>query len=227
MKKLIVLFVSIFLLFSIYGCASEYIDDPDPGLSNVLRFDSNQLIFYVQSGLDVLYGIPNPSDDVIILKTVYFEESLSEDQQNAYRHILEHIETLSEETSVSISDILQYDSQTLNDALEALQLDVTLNDIVIFNELKTLSEDWNMIPVMTRFEYIEARLQRTLTMDEESNINYLQYLYIDLRDIDDNYRLFDHTDLFLIETLESYGIRLADDNKDAITNAYELLLQLN
>ena len=226
MKKILLFIVSLFVVFSIYGCSSGYEPTDFPLVTSSIYFNFNQMTFAIGNDRDILYGLENPSDDFIILKEHVLNETLSDTEKQAYKHLINHIVTLSENTSTTIRTILTYDSTTFKDALEALQLEVSLDDIVIFNEIKSLQSEDISSTYISKINYLNQRLQTTLSTDDINHLEDLQTVYLEMKDLDESYQLFEHPLQDMIDLLETYGITYSTEEVTSFSAAYDILYPL-
>ena len=227
MKKLILVLLAIVVLFTLYGCASEQQPQGEPDIEGVMFFDFDHLTFHIDSDWDLLYDLPHMSEDLLILRSYVLDRALTDNEINSYKHLLESIDFYTTSTSVLIKTVLSYDAATFKDALESVQRDVTLDDIVVFNELKVFISEFNESPAMYKIDYLNRRLDSPLSASDISALSELQYAYVELKDIDESYRLFDHPLSSMIEALESYGWSFTPSHVDTLTRAYDLIDQLH
>lgn len=227
MKKILMLFMMIVMIFSIYGCSAQdpYMEEPSP-LDRV-NFNWHTLSFYIENENDIFYGINQPQRDFIILYDIVLQTPFENDEKLAYQRLLSHLDILSEDLHVTISTLLDYGSKTIKEAFELASLEVTISDIVYFNQLKELvstksSESYDI----QKIDYLEALLQTTLTSEQITTLNDLQNLYLKITNSQSDYRLFDHSIDDFIETLGQLGDVLSEQRTSDLTDMFELLAPL-
>ncbi len=193
MKKLTIMFLLLLVvLFS--GCAMKDEMDPqddgivyDPSMSEYMFYNWNTMTFSNTSQYDIMYKTENPVKDFLILREGVDDLMISEPQTEGYVVTLDILNTYAISSGNELSESLTYTSDELVSKTKAYNIEVNAMDIITYNALKVEIEDIKdnlngRSSYLTKEEYIEARIERTLTQDEIIALEYLQSKFMELQE---------------------------------------------
>ncbi len=228
MKKLYMLLMIMIFSFTLYSCAAGggYDVQITPSISgDTLSFDYRTLTYTTNKNNDILEIIGNPNEDFIIMYQQAKNEYFNDESLNLYHHMLNNLIQLSELESVNIGSLLDLSSTELNALMISHDISVTVDDIVIFNEMKAAkaSAYQNYISKVT---YINERLHIILSSDEINSLDLFQETYIDYLDYQTSFIIKDFTYEEIIEKYTSVGMNLSEDTLEDLKIAYDILILL-
>jgi len=181
MKRISIL-VLVLLVALLSSCASA--DESYEPLSNFdqyeqLNYDFKTLTFTNTQPQDILYGTGNPLSDYIILNTIIDDTSLTNEKEIAVAKTFELLDTLGTSTDFVYADIVEYSSQEIKDYSDQIEAEVTVTDLVTFNAIKSdiaykIDTENNTNYRITKVDYIEKRLDTTLTDEDITALALLQ-----------------------------------------------------
>jgi len=233
MKKLLVLFTMIITII-LSGCSAEMEPEvTETSFYDYIQYKSYSMSYTNDSESDILYFLDNTYLDFYILNEVLLEYNLSSEEQTAYQQLFIILDELTTKSSFSYRLIDEYSSKDFKSLCDSNAITVTLSDIVTFNSLKTLIPDINTAletrsSEISKIDYVGKILNRSLTDEEISSLDFLQIKYNEL--FYTNYQAFNFQtntleDLLIeFETQFSYVPNDFEFNKLEI--AYDLLTQL-
>ena len=177
MKKIV--FTGFFvLIFFLSACsAGDMMGNNETSIYTSLSFDKDEMRYTASDENDLFYDMGKPSFDYgLLLERNDIEPS--PDEQEAIKKTLTLLNNLSEETNLTMGDIMAMSSSALNDTLGETDLNFTLVDIVTFNTIKTLNEtifsQESPTLLISKIEYYEQRTNHTLTDEDIDALNTLQ-----------------------------------------------------
>ncbi len=132
--------------------------------------------------IDILYKIGNPMDDFSIFYLATEGEQMPVEKSEIVNEILPVLTYLNEESGYSFTSLFNRSSEELNSLAISKSITLTLTQIVAFNEMKLfISELQSNISSQAysigKIDYIELRLDRTLTQEEIDALELLQLYY--------------------------------------------------
>ena len=114
--------------------------DGNTSIYQDLFFDKDTLTYTNHNYNDIFYDTGNPIDDFFILYESFYQAPLKERDQIAYTTFFNHLINYNTLSKKSYDTLLQYSSTELNDELKTYDISISLNDIVIFNQVKDMIE---------------------------------------------------------------------------------------
>ena len=201
MKKLLLLFtMSIVVLLA--GCMAE--QEPQHIESTVydkLLYSTSRMSYSNTSSSDILYYVDNTYFDYIILNERVMENNLTLEEASAYESLFIVLDKLNSSSSFSYPDIDDFNTQDFKDLSTTYDIQITMGDIVTYNALKTSIPNIKATlktrsSSISKIDYMELMLGRTLTNDEVTSLELLQTNYNELYQYD--FVIFD----FRIKSLE-------------------------
>ena len=161
-----------------------------------------------ESEFYLMYSIAKSSGDL--------EQDLTENEQTAFDNFFQKLELLDQHNN----NIFVLDSSELKDLFEANSLEIEAIDIFTFNAIKnlfdTLSDNYYSI---TKTEFLELILDRSLTEIEQESIVYLYDINNEI--YEDNILLYSYDDLVvLIEN--TYNKILSTEELNKLEIAYNI-----
>ena len=121
--------------------------------------------------------------------------------------------------------ILDFSSNEFNDAIQSENMAASLDDIVIFNQIKNMINQIKIDNYNTSIEtltYIKKRLDMTLDQSDLSALELLNHYYQQSGTHLDNYFIANDLNDFII-LLKQHGITPESDEIETLTRAYELI----
>ena len=214
MKKLLLLFtMSIIVLLA--GCMADSVEPEvqEVSIHDKIIYSTSGMSYKYSSESDILYQVDQRYFDFVVINENVLQYNLSSDEQRAYEQLFDIMDNLTASSSFSYRSIDNYSSQDFKDFSDSSQIELTLDDIVTFNALKNLIPDIETSlettsSEITKIAYIEKLLDRTLSVEEITALDFMQTNYTELYYYD--YHGFDFKTktlndlLFEFETKMSY-----------------------
>lgn len=230
MKKIWLFLMFLILAVTIISCAA-YEDIPyEISIYDQLEYDTNSLSFTNIDPSDLLYQVGNVYDDFIILHQEVLNQPLDESKQTAYLHLLNNVEALSILSDLSIKVIISYTSSELKNAFEQYDLDVTLDDIVTFNEIKSILLDLESTDEKALFirkiDYINFMNNMTLTTEKINHLQFLQEKYSELKSYDHTFDIKSNTFEDFLSVMENMSYSFTEIEIENLNQAYLIIKNL-
>ncbi len=202
----------IVLVFFLTSCsAADMMGNGDTSIYTSLSFDRNEMRYTASDENDMFYDMGKPSFDYGLLLEKNDMEP-SPEEKEAIKETLTLLKNLSEETNLTMGDIMTMSSSALSDALNETDLSYSLVDIVTFNTIKTINDRLfsreSPTLLISKIDYYEQRTNQTLTEEDIDALNTLQDVMnrMATRDIDIDFGSVDGDSLkATIETESIYG----------------------
>ncbi|GEM_PF-3540193 len=186
--KRILSMMSLLVVFLLAACAAEADWDPqDEGeiptmnTSN-LRFDWNSMTYTETHPFDIFYKAGAPYQDYVI----FLESSgqpLTDTELEAYEMTFGLFDELEATSAFTYNALTTYTSSDLSDLVITAEsvgstVELTTSDVFVFNRMKNdityYQEAGNSNPYLAKSEYIKARLDITLHVQDLYNLDLLQ-----------------------------------------------------
>lgn len=220
----IIFMITTFILF---GCSAM---DQEPMMSEPyiygdIFFDYETMVFNTLYESDILYNTGNVKEDFIILHQHMDQITLSSDTIDIYHTLFDKLILLSEEINEPLGRLFNYNSTAIKTSLEDYQIEVTLSDIVTFNEVKQLLthyKEQSSRPSIRKIDYLSSILDMSLKNEDLENLDFLQEEYLDLyntQNIDIQQMSFDD----LMIAFETLGKTYSEDQIVSLNSAYDTL----
>lgn len=180
MKKIISLSVGLIALLMLFGCAMAP-QFEEISFQGSLYYSGNTMTFTNTDPKDILYNTGNPADDFIILYRL-LETNPSESDLINYRNFMTKLYELSILKQLTMRELFSKTSADLKNLFESEGLVLTLNEIVLFNQVKSKIESFESTgtaPRIGKTTYINQRLGIDLTREEIDALDLLQGIYLD------------------------------------------------
>lgn len=231
MKKIISILILITSLFLFYGCAAESPWTEGVTIYSDLYFDFDSMTYTQTESNDMLYRTGNPFDDFIILYLKTGHEAFSTQEMIAYENLFLLLIEATQNNSLSVGTLLTYSSSELRDLFELKDIEITLDDIVAFNNIKQIVEDLKSTLASTdliipKITYIEERLDISLDDTMIEALDTTQYTFNELFDIDQSKPFKAYTLDELLLQFEDNGFNLDQETQDQISTAYPYIINL-
>ena len=224
MKKISI--VLLLLLLFLSGCGNMSPYDKGPGID---LYYSIETLTYTNTRYDhILYQTGKVETDFFILYEQYKNESLTEVEIEKYQTLIGHLLTYQQSSGKSFETILNETSESLITDLSALEITPTIDDIVLFNQIKALIDEMkanDYSGYIDRITYIQTRLNRELTIEEQFAIEYLQDYYSRIASFDTNYLLTDTFEVFIERITALYG-ELDNETFNRLEVGFNIIKQL-
>jgi hypothetical protein len=232
MKKMKIIFILMGLISILIGCASREPYEETLSIHSHLSYDWNLMTFTNTSSKDILYQAGNSYDDFIILHQEISLESLSINQKIALRNLFDQLDELSLQSNVKLGEILSYSSIELKQAMDTHEMTLTLDHVIVFNQLKSDIDLLKQIMESNTFHlskvnYIEKRLSVTLSDEDIEGLVLLQSVYEELVNIQSDIRIYEKSFHELIVLFESIGYIANQEDVVVLENAYQKIMSLH
>lgn len=233
MKRWITMF-TIILIGLLSACSADMDQDPmnepmDISFDETIYYSWNTMTFTNVPEYDILYHTGSPQTDYFIAYQNAASEELTENQQAAYQTTIDAIVILNQTTSFSIAEIETYSSGDFNTYLEDAGIDVSAAMLFTFVTLQQQAEENAYRYVrLTKKEYIELRLERDLTTEEEDALSLLQDYYVELTAIHQSSYLLtqDSFEALIDELTNELNEVLTIEEQDVLETAYNIIQEL-
>ena len=233
MKRLMmILFTGFILLLS--GCMKA--DDEDilePSIYDYLYYDFDSLSLTNTSESDILYLKQDTYFDFNYIYNELTSSNLTTSEQLVYQDLFTVTDQIADEANIEYEEIINLSSSEFRDTCDNLSIEIGLDEIVSFNSLKELIQDLetlsdSRLSRIPKLNYIELRLDITLTNEEKDSLEFLQEIYNDL--YEHTYNSYD----FKEETIDSLLLLFKEElnyepNETALADieiAYDIISRL-
>jgi len=232
MKK--ILFISlIFIMILLSGCMEE---DSGPrkeydSIYSYLEYDWYTMSYTDSPSYFITYGSGNMIDDFVILHNISIQgEELSDSAISAYSSVFVMLETLHNSSNMNYGLLLNYTSTEIKDKCDKYSIEITTTDIVSFNSLNTLIDEIKSSQYSTSLsiiDYIEFRLETTLSPDTLSSLSLLQSHYYNLTFNQQTFEIKGTVlDDFLLRISNENGVTPTAEDLVKLEEAYNIILSL-
>ncbi|AUD63849.1 hypothetical protein BK010_09700 [Tenericutes bacterium MO-XQ] len=228
MKKLYLIIILIITVFVMVGCSAME-EEPYNDLPHVygnLYYDYETMTYNSIHSSDIFYNIGDVKEDFIILHQEMEGISYTSNEIDVYHAFFDKLLLLADATGQSVGVIMNYNSSDFKTALETHSIEVTLNDVVTFNDVKSALETYksqNNNPSIRKIDYISYILDQELTNEDRDHLQFLQDEYLELvdRNIVLDLKTISYENLIL--SLESTGKTYTEIQLVSLKSAYDLL----
>lgn len=221
MKKII---LSLLVLLSLSSCSGANYDGPN-SLYGQLNYDKESLTYTNHVLTDILYQTGNLTEDFFILYESYYKKPLSTDDKTTYSLFFIKYKDIVFKLNANNDSVLDFSSSEFNEAIQSENMDASLDDIVIFNQIKNLINQIqvdNFNTSIETFTYIKKRLDMNLDQSDFSALELLNHYYKQSGTHINNYFLTNDINDFVI-LLKQRGIVIETDEIETLNRAYELI----
>ena len=230
MKKLSLLLSMLLMMFLFIGCAMEENVPQEASIYGSLNYDWDSMTFTKISSDDILNHVGNPFDDFIILHEEVTGEAFTVAEFEGYEDLFSILDQLSESSNATFSTILAYSSLEFRSWLDIYSIQLTLNDIVLFNMLQSLVEEIKAeiegSYYLSKINYIEKRLYIDLSEDDIHGLNYLQDYCSELVEFNPSVQITLLTFEELMIEFESIGYIPNVETRTQLENAHQIIIDL-
>ena len=230
MKKLSLLLSMLMMMFLFIGCAMEENIPQEASIYGSLNYDWDSMTFTKISQEDILNHVGNPFDDFVILHEKVTGEALTVAELEGYEGLFSILDQLSESSNATLSTILAYSSLEFRSSLDIYSIQLTLNDIVLFNMLQSLVEDIKAeidgVYYLSKINYIEKRLSIDLSEDDIDGLDYLQDYYSELVEFNPSVQITLLTFEELMGEFENMGYIPTAEVRTKLESAHQIIIDL-
>jgi hypothetical protein len=201
-----------------------YMDEPY--IYGNMLFDYETMTFNTTYESDILYDTGNAKEDFIILHQNFNQEVLSDESIVIYHDLFDKLISLSDTTHEPIGRLFDYSSTQIKTALEDHLIDVNLNDIVTFNEIKQLLSSYkeqSSRPSIRKPDYLSFILDKNLTTEDLEDLGFLQEAYLELYANKGYINIKEMSFEDLVSAFESIGKTYSEDQTTSLGLAYDML----
>jgi len=232
MKKLRLMILMLFSMFLLIGCAMEESIIQDADIYGYLSYDWNSMTFSNLSSEDIMNQVGNPYDDFVILHQEIIGQSFTPAEEDAYQSLFSIMVELSTLKHISTGMVLTYSSADFRYETDLYSIQLTLDDIVIFNALKSIAEEIKVkmsdsVFYLSKIDYIEMRLSVSLDRNDIEALDLLQQNYIELVTYDPSVQIHNLTFEGLMVEFEQIGFVPSIEVRTQIETAYQIIMDLS
>lgn len=224
-KLIMILIITALILASCSAMEEEpYMEEPN--IYGYMFFNYDTMTFETNHEADILYNTGYAKDDYIILHQHMDQITLTSDTIDIYHTLFDKLILLSEEINEPLGRLLSYSSTAIKTSFEDYQIEVTLSDIVTFNEIKQSLDRYKVEssrPRITKMDYLSFILDITLIPDDLEDLDFLQkeYLYLYETSHSNNIKEMSFDDL--ISALQTIGKTYNETQISSLKRAYDTL----
>lgn len=224
MKKIFVL--SLIMLMIFVGCSSAQ-NLQDSSIYDNITYSYEVLTFVDIDQNDILYDVFDDYQDFQLMAEKAVDDELVSEVPDNIQGILSTLETLSTDSEKSLDYLVTLSSSELNTLATNNSIALTVDDIVSFNDLKSFTQSLIGRTSISKFEYLEYRLDKSLTSEEKEGLHLLQEVYLDLRRSDYNLTVtnLDFADLEL--EIIQFNSQVSDEVLDKIEIGFNLIKNID
>jgi hypothetical protein len=189
-------------------------------------YDYETMTFNTTYESDILYNTGNAKEDFIILHQNLNQEVLSDESIVIYHDLFDKLISLSDIIDEPIGRLFDYSSTQIKTALEDHLIDVNLNDIVTFNEIKQLLSSYkeqSSRPSVRKPDYLSVILDENLTNEDLEDLGFLQEEYLELYANREDINIKEMSFEDLMSAFESIGKTYSEDQITSLGLAYDML----
>lgn len=180
MRKLGLLLLILFM-FLLAGCSPQEPLSEEVSIYEDLYWSFNSMNFTDTVQNDILFDVGSTFEDFVILHNHILGGSLSVQESDAYTQLLTLMDEVVSKAHVNFFTVSSYSSSELRDACQTYSILLTIDDIVTFNSYKEFIETIkDSTYYISKIDYINLRLSRTLTTTEIQSLDFLQGFYTQL-----------------------------------------------
>ncbi|MCK7487389.1 MAG: hypothetical protein MZU97_19150 [Bacillus subtilis] len=205
------LVVALFSLLA--GCSAPYQEHNNEFL-DPLKYSFDALRYISSPSSDIMTLIADDERDLIIALQVAVDQSMIETLPFGIDATISLLDQMSRVANVSLKTLMSSSSTEFLQVATANQINLSIDDIVGFNDLKKVIETLSGSIGIPKAKLIEHRLGLELTSEEEQGLALLQEYYNSLYKVDREMQL-------LNGSRESF--RLALEELDQPPSASELI----
>jgi hypothetical protein len=164
----------VFVLFLLLiGCSEQQYEQPVE-FSEPLTYSFESLRYMKSSSQDIIFMITDNELDLKLALRQAQDQLLIESLPASVDDIIVLLDQISEAAGVSLKTIMAYSSSELLTVATAHAVDLAIDDIVGFNDLKAILDQLGGSIRIDKVDFIESRLERELSEDELQGFDLLQ-----------------------------------------------------
>jgi hypothetical protein len=221
MKKIFI-GLSMILMILLIGCSSAAPMEYQTSIHDVFSYSYTKGEFNNKDESDIIKYLIDYSTDRVLMMEFAVEEELISDFTETERSLIEKVYLITEGTSVSYQELFDSSSQEFNAYAVAAGVELTIDDIVSFNDLKLKLVEAGVVFISKR-NFIEFKLGESLTSEQISGYDLLQELYLDLLNNYGSYDLRDKSYEAMISDMDNAGLTVAEADLAILEAGFELI----
>lgn len=233
MKKIKhIVLITVIILLS--GCMSDMEPyEEHESIYDNLIYDFEEMTFTNTSDSDILKSTGDSYLDFKYVYNILMDKDLTAEEKIAYKQLFTITDQIVKDTDIVYSTVFNFSSSEFNEISNGLSITLSLENIVAFNSLKTLILDLEEMSntnnfAIAKLDYIEKRLDITLSDDEESGLALLQEQYSELR----YNTIYSHDfepdtfDDLITRFNDSLNYTPTENDLDRLEDAYNMIISL-
>lgn len=180
MKKIIMI-VLIGLILILSSCSSMDIDEHNDyqTVQDLVSYNYGSMSFNNTSESNILYGLNDHYLDFKYTYNTLSNTELTLEEETAYQSLFVITERIEDELSIPLPVLLTKTSSEFNGYATRINVVLRIDDIVLFNTLKTVNIELKELSITTQVKittivYIELKLDISLTDSEIESLDLLQ-----------------------------------------------------
>jgi len=221
MKKIFIALSMMLMIFFI-GCSSAAPMEYQTSIHDVFSYSYTKGEFNNKDDSDIIKYLIDYSTDRVLMMEFAVEEELISEFTDTERNLIDKVYLITEGTSVSYQELFDSSSQEFNSYAVAAGVELTIDDIVSFNDLKLKLVGAGVVFISKR-NFIEFKLGESLTNEQISGYDLLQEVYLDLLN---NYGAYDLQEVSyeeLLSDIEIVGISVSEDDLEILETGFDLI----
>lgn len=227
MKKILCALSLIAFMF-LFGCSAsmEYTTIIGHGLNDV-QYNMVNLRFSYLNESDLVHYVADEGKDFKIMLNIAYENEVIESLLDSNNGVIDTLILISDESEKTLYFMLNHSVTELNELAEANSITLTVDDIVGFIDLLAIREQFSGSLFLSKTEYLELRLGRELTLEEENGLTNFQDGYNQLYiTFNKNYNIENITFLQIVDDLDGLGYGYTQEDYDSMEIGYDLIIGL-
>ena len=221
MKKIFIA-LSMMLMIFLIGCSSAAPMEYQNSIHDVFSYSYTKGEFNNNNDSDIIKYLIDYSTDRVLMMEIAVEEELISEFTDTERSLIDKVYLITKGTSVSYKELFDSSSQEFNSYAVAAGVELTIDDIVSFNDLKLKLVEAGAVFINKR-NFIEFKFGESLTDDQISGYDLLQGVYQDLLN---NYGAYDLQEISyaeLLSDMEIAGISVGEEDLDILEAGFNLI----
>jgi hypothetical protein len=158
--------------------------DPTVSIKSSLTFNWDTMTFTDVVEYDIFFGSGSSSTDYLILRGETIEDELSDQQAGAYYDTLLILDEIEVELEFSYKLIDQTTVSEVYTYASTASIEVSTADVLTYNTIKSevtsIKSTGTRYQSISKYDYVEQRLQLLLTQEDRDALDFLQDTMTDL-----------------------------------------------
>ncbi|XMB73201.1 hypothetical protein RJI07_04630 [Mycoplasmatota bacterium WC30] len=227
MKKILFALSLIAFMF-LSGCSSSIESTTTMvNLDKIIEYNLDNLKFSYLNESDLLNYVVNEGKDFKIMLNIAYDNGVIDSLHDSNNGVMDTLTDLSDASGIKIAIMLSYSATELNELAVANSIALTVDDIVGFMDLLKIKDQLSGSLFISKIEYLEIKLGRELTSEEEDGLSNLQDAYNQLFVYSNsNYDISDKTFIQLVEDLDELSYEYTQEDYDSIEVGFNIIIEI-